>query len=71
MAAIAASGNRQPALANIAIPTLVLHGKADSPVLLVQGVDTHEVIHEVNNGSLVRTFERMGTIYRRNYGVTS
>lgn len=56
MAAIAASGNRKPALGRITTPTLVIHGKNDPLVPLAGGLDTHEAI----NGSELRIIEGMG-----------
>lgn len=56
MAAIAATGNRKPGLQDIAIPTLVIHGKADPLVPVEAGIDTHQAIA----GSTLRLFEGMG-----------
>lgn len=56
MAAIAATGNRKPKLQNIAIPTLVIHGKSDPLVPVEAALDTHEAIA----GSKLRLFEGMG-----------
>ncbi|MBD3646335.1 MAG: alpha/beta fold hydrolase, partial [Pseudomonadales bacterium] len=56
MAAIAASGNRKPALGRITTPTLVIHGKDDPLVPLAGGLDTHEAI----NGSELKVIDGMG-----------
>jgi pimeloyl-ACP methyl ester carboxylesterase len=56
MAAVAASGNRRPALAAVQVPTLVLHGEADPLVPFACGVDTHEAIP----GSRLHAFPGMG-----------
>ncbi|XOV87771.1 MAG: alpha/beta fold hydrolase [Pseudomonadota bacterium] len=56
MAAIAASGNRRPALAGVTTPTLVIHGKDDPLVPLAGGIDTHEAIA----GSMLKVIEGMG-----------
>lgn len=56
MAAIAATGNRKPALQSVKIPTLVMHGKADPLVPVEGGIDTHEAIA----GSRLVLFDGMG-----------
>ncbi len=56
MAAIAASGNRKPALMSVTTPTLVIHGKDDPLVPLAGGIDTHESIR----GSVLKVIEGMG-----------
>ena len=56
MAAIMAHGDRGPALRKIDIPTLVVHGKADSLVPVEGGVDTHEAVA----GSELMLIEGMG-----------
>lgn len=44
MAAVTAHGNRKPALAAVAVPTLVLHGRDDALVPVAGGIDTFEAI---------------------------
>ncbi|MEJ2132965.1 MAG: alpha/beta hydrolase, partial [Gammaproteobacteria bacterium] len=44
LAAIAAHGNRKPALADVNIPALVIHGRDDPLVPLAGGIDTHEAL---------------------------
>ncbi len=44
LVAILASGNRKPALANVRIPALVIHGDADPLVPIAGGRDTAEAI---------------------------
>ncbi|HIF95671.1 MAG TPA: alpha/beta fold hydrolase [Myxococcales bacterium] len=56
MVAILAHGNRGPALGKIDIPTLVIHGKADSLVPVEGGIDTHESVP----GSELMLIEGMG-----------
>ncbi len=56
MAAIAASGNRKPALANVTTPTLVIHGKDDPLVPVEGGLDTAEAV----TGSRLELIEGMG-----------
>ena len=56
MAAIAASGNRKPALGNVRTPTLVIHGADDPLVPLTGGIDTHEAIA----GSQLQVIDGMG-----------
>jgi pimeloyl-ACP methyl ester carboxylesterase len=56
MAAIAASGNRKPALASVTTPTLVIHGKDDTLVPLAGGIDTHGAIP----GASLAVFDGMG-----------
>ncbi len=46
MAAIVAHGDRSPALREIEVPTLVIHGKADSLVSVEGGIHTHESIRD-------------------------
>lgn len=55
-AAVAASGNRKPALAKVKVPTLVIHGDKDPLVPLAGGLDTHEAIP----GATLKIFEGMG-----------
>jgi pimeloyl-ACP methyl ester carboxylesterase len=55
-AAVVADGNRVPALANVKVPTLVIHGAADPLVPLAAGEDTARA---VPSASLV-TFPQMG-----------
>ncbi|MGD8833022.1 MAG: alpha/beta fold hydrolase [Pseudomonadales bacterium] len=56
MAAIAAHGNRRPALETLEVPALVIHG-ADDPLVRVEGGhDTHQALR----GSTLRIFEGMG-----------
>lgn len=54
--AIGATGNRKPALQEVKIPTLVIHGKADPLVPVEGGIDTHEAIA----GSKLRLYDGMG-----------
>ena len=56
MAAILAHGNRSPALRQIDVPALVIHGKADSLVPVEGGIDTHQAIA----GSELMLIEGMG-----------
>lgn len=56
MAAIVAHGDRGPALREIDIPALVIHGKADALVPVEGGIDTHESI----SGSELMLIEGMG-----------
>ena len=56
MAAILAHGNRAPALGQIDVPALVIHGKADALVPVEGGIDTHEAIA----GSELLLIEGMG-----------
>lgn len=44
MAAVVAHGNRKPALADVEIPALVIHGREDPLVPLTGGLDTHEAL---------------------------
>ncbi len=48
LAAIFASGSRREALRSLAIPTLVIHGKADPLVPVEGGIDTAEAIPNAN-----------------------
>ncbi|MBU2551664.1 MAG: alpha/beta fold hydrolase, partial [Proteobacteria bacterium] len=59
--AIIASGNRKPALANIAAPTLVIHGSADPLVPVAGGYDTAEAIP----GAELLVIEGMGHDFPR------
>lgn len=56
MAAIAAHGNRKPALEAIDVPALVIHGEADPLVPVAGGHDTHEALR----GSRLMVLEGMG-----------
>jgi pimeloyl-ACP methyl ester carboxylesterase len=56
MAAILAHGNRSPALRQIDVPALVIHGKADPLVPVEGGIDTHQAIA----GSELMLIEGMG-----------
>jgi len=56
MAAIAAHGNRKPALEALAVPALVIHGKDDPLVPVEAGLDTHAALH----GSELRVIDGMG-----------
>ena len=56
MAAIVAHGDRSPALREVDIPTLVIHGKADTLVPVEGGIHTHESIR----GSELMLIEGMG-----------
>jgi pimeloyl-ACP methyl ester carboxylesterase len=56
MLAIVASGNRKPALANVRVPTLVLHGSIDPLVPLAHGRDLAASIP----GAKLRVIEGMG-----------
>jgi len=56
MAAIASHGNRKPALSELNLPALVIHGAAD-PLVRVEGAhDTHEALE----GSRLMVLEGMG-----------
>ncbi len=44
MAAVIAHGDRKPALANVEIPSLVIHGREDPLIPLRCGLDTHEAL---------------------------
>ena len=44
MAAVTANGNRRPALENVSLPTLVIHGRDDPLVPVEGGIDTYEAI---------------------------
>ncbi|MGB4872680.1 MAG: alpha/beta hydrolase [Candidatus Promineifilaceae bacterium] len=48
LAAIFASGSRREALRSLAIPTLVIHGKADPLIPVAGGIDTAEAIPNAN-----------------------
>jgi pimeloyl-ACP methyl ester carboxylesterase len=56
MAAIAAHGNRKPALGGLSIPALVIHGKDDPLVPIEGGLDTHAALR----GSQLRVIDGMG-----------
>jgi pimeloyl-ACP methyl ester carboxylesterase len=56
MAAIAAHGNRRPALEKLQLPALVIHGDADPLVHVDAGRDTHEAL----KGSEFIVIEGMG-----------
>jgi pimeloyl-ACP methyl ester carboxylesterase len=56
MAAIAAHGNRRPALEALALPALVIHGSADPLVRVEGGHDTHQAL----KGSTLKVVEGMG-----------
>jgi pimeloyl-ACP methyl ester carboxylesterase len=46
MAAIAANGNRRPALERLTLPALVIHGQADPLVRVEGGHDTHQALRD-------------------------
>lgn len=56
MAAIAAHGNRRPALETLSLPALVIHGAADPLVPVEGGHDTHQAL----KGSKLKVVEGMG-----------
>jgi len=56
LAAILASGSRQPALASVTVPTLVIHGDADPLVPLACGLDVARTVP----GSRLAVMEGMG-----------
>ncbi len=56
MAAIAAHGNRRPALEALALPALVIHGTDDPLVRVEGGHDTHQAL----KGSTLKVVEGMG-----------
>ena len=56
MAAIAAHGNRRPALEALALPALVIHGSDDPLVRVEGGHDTHQAL----KGSTLKVMEGMG-----------
>ncbi len=56
MAAVAAHGNRKPALEKLSIPALVIHGRADPLVPLEAGLDTHAALR----GSKLLVIDGMG-----------
>lgn len=56
MAAIAAHGDRGPALRTLDVPSLIIHGKADPLVPVAGGIDTHEAL----SGSELMLIEGMG-----------
>ncbi len=56
MAAVASHGSRKPALANLELAALVIHGKADPLVPVEAGIDTHEALR----GSQLMLIDGMG-----------
>ena len=56
MVAAASHGNRKPALQNLNIPALVIHGGADPLVTVEGGIDTHEALR----GSKLMVIDGMG-----------
>jgi pimeloyl-ACP methyl ester carboxylesterase len=56
LVAILASGSRRRALANVSLPTLVIHGDADPLVPLAAGIDTAKSIP----GAELMVLEGMG-----------
>jgi len=56
LATVLASGNRKPALADVRIPTLVMHGSDDGLVPMACGIDTAEAIPD----DRLRILEGMG-----------
>ena len=56
MAAVAAHGNRRPALETLSVPALVIHGADDPLVPLEGGIDTHEALR----GSRLLVIDGMG-----------
>ncbi|MEJ8856962.1 alpha/beta hydrolase [Variovorax robiniae] len=56
LAGVLASGNRKPALADVRIPTLVVHGSDDGLVPMACGIDTAEAIPDAR----LRILEGMG-----------
>jgi len=56
MAAVAAHGNRKPALEQLALPALVVHGQADPLVPVEGGLDTHAALR----GSKLLVIDGMG-----------
>jgi pimeloyl-ACP methyl ester carboxylesterase len=56
MAAVAAHGNRKPALTALDVPALVIHGAADPLVPVAGGQDTHEAL----KGSTLMVLDGMG-----------
>ncbi len=56
LAAIIASGNRTAALANVRVPTLVIHGRPDPLVPVAAGIATAEAIP----GAKLMLFDRLG-----------
>ena len=56
MAAVASNGSRKEALAQLDVPALVIHGKADPLVPVEGGIDTHEALR----GSQLMVIDGMG-----------
>lgn len=56
MAAVAANGSRKPALQQLDVPALVIHGQDDPLVPIDGGIDTHEALR----GSKLMLIEGMG-----------
>jgi len=56
MAAVASHGNRKPALLQLEVPALIIHGKADPLVPIEGGLDTHEALR----GSQLMLIDGMG-----------
>jgi pimeloyl-ACP methyl ester carboxylesterase len=56
MAAVAAHGNRKPALQRLDVAALVVHGKADPLVPVEGGLDTHNALR----GSRLLVIDGMG-----------
>lgn len=56
MAAVVGGGNRKPALMELTLPALVIHGEADPLVPVAAALDTQEALA----GSRLLTFEGMG-----------
>ena len=56
MAAVASHGDRKPALLQLEVPALIIHGKADPLVPVEGGLDTHEALR----GSQLMLIDGMG-----------
>src|SRR5262249_20422650 len=56
MAAVVSNGNRNPALQQLDIPALVIHGKEDPLAPVEGGIDTHEALR----GSKLMVIDGMG-----------
>ena len=56
MAAVASHGDRKPALLQLEVPALIIHGKADPLVPIEGGLDTHEALR----GSQLMLIDGMG-----------
>ena len=56
MAAVASHGNRKPALLQLEVPALIIHGRADPLVPVEGGLDTHEALR----GSQLMLIDGMG-----------